>query len=69
MFQAFRGWVARLLGRRPDADAVPPAGVRVPRHVSPRGRSGAVAVMEPSDPTSVSARSRESRYQRSRRNA
>ena len=55
MFQSIRGWVARLLRRRPDADAVPPAGVRVPRHVSPRGRSGAVAVIEPPESSSVAA--------------
>jgi len=55
MLRALRRWVAQLLGRRPGAEGVPPVGVRAPRTVGPRGRSGAVAVIEPPEPTSVSA--------------
>ena len=65
MLRAMMKWVARLLRRRPGAEGVPPIGVRAPRSAGPRGRSGAVAVLEPPESTSVSAFGRSASRRRS----
>lgn len=49
MLRVLKRLLARFFPRRPPAEGVPPVGVRAPKSHSPRGLSGAVAVMEPDE--------------------